>query len=154
MQNMQLLHRCRGLKGAPQILGILSRQHSTLHPAIPPKPTWSPRSHLQPTTDSSAPSLTEAEVQHLAKLAGLSIPISQIDRYVRDINDLCKMVEPIRLVDTADVEPLLSLVREYNARELALRPDVQGGAEVGLVSGRALLKSARKVDGPYYVVEK
>ncbi|KND04687.1 aspartyl/glutamyl-tRNA(Asn/Gln) amidotransferase, C subunit [Spizellomyces punctatus DAOM BR117] len=129
-----------------------TKTQQALHPAIPRTPSWSPREFLKSSTINKPPIFTKTEVAHLARLAGLNIKPDDLEKYTHDINDLCAMVDPIRSVDTQGVEPLVSLVRDYNATRTQWREDVIQ-KETDEPSGRALLKSARKTDGPYYVVD-
>ncbi|TPX67274.1 hypothetical protein SpCBS45565_g03940 [Spizellomyces sp. 'palustris'] len=153
----QICHICR--VRAERSISRLPLQHlestktqQALHPAIPRAPSWSPREFLKSSTINKPPIFTKTDVTHLARLAGLIIKPDDLEKYTHDINDLCAMVDPIRSVDTQGVEPLVSLVREYNATTTQWREDVIP-KETDEPSGRALLKSARKTDGPYYVVD-
>ncbi|KAJ3156220.1 hypothetical protein HDU86_003984 [Geranomyces michiganensis] len=162
------------------------RAHSTLHPAIPAAPIWTltPPSPPPPSTQTAPPppppppTITASTITHLARLAGLSLTDTdttdtgagatststhtRTHTYVKDINALCALVDPIRAVDTRGVQPLVSLLRDVNAGVGCGRRErdddvlhVEGGegGEAEEVRSRALLKCAQRVDGPYYVVE-
>ncbi len=63
-------------------------------------------------------SLTKQEVEHIAKLARLSLTEEEKEKYSRQLSDILAYVEQLQKVDTAQVEPtsqvtgLLNVMRE------------------------------------------
>lgn len=66
--------------------------------------------------------ISKEDVIYAAKLARIEVPEDQIDRLAKDMAGIVAFVEKINEVDTAEVEPLLSVQDLSNV----MREDVPG----------------------------
>ena len=63
-------------------------------------------------------SFSNEDVMKIARLARLKINESEIDKYADNLNSIFEEVESLKLVDTANVEPLVSVTdREMSTRK-------------------------------------
>ena len=66
-----------------------------------------------------------SDVERIAQLAQLDVSDNQIQKTARQLNDILAMVEQLRSVDTAGIEPLAHPVSAFeNDVALRLRDDV------------------------------
>jgi len=90
--------------------------------------------------------LTEAEVQHVAKLARLNLSPEQIKLFAGQLGSILEHVEKLNELDTRDVEPTVHAAPLTNVlRDDQDRPG--SGVE-------AILKNAPERDGPFFKVPK
>lgn len=69
-------------------------------------------------------SLTSSDIARIATLARLDLPAPQAERMLSQINDFFQIVEKMRAVDTAGIEPLAHPVATIQDVALRLREDV------------------------------
>ncbi|KAF9057434.1 hypothetical protein BJ165DRAFT_32957 [Panaeolus papilionaceus] len=114
---------------------------------IPTTSTWSVNDLL---SSYPSPKLSATTVERLYKLSALIPPAQDTPEQqavVKDLEQMIKLVEAVRLIDTTGVKPVPKAVKEDADRQPF--PDSIPGA-----SGRALLKHASRVQDNLYVVHK
>ena len=90
--------------------------------------------------------LTDDDVRHVAKLARLAIPESQVHRYAEQLEGILAYVAKIGEVDIEGVEPRAHAIQMRNV----LRED-----EVGpMLSVEEVLQNAPDSDPPFFKVPK
>lgn len=116
---------------------------------LPLKPSWSVNELL---SSYPTPELSASTFKRLHELSALTPPeegTPEFRQLKRELEELVKLVEAVKLVDTEGVQPT------------ELRPIFEDGAEVesqeafveGSESGRTLLKHASRTSDDFYVVE-
>ena len=95
---------------------------------------------------AAAAVLDDDDVRHVAKLARLAIPESQIHRYAEQLQGILGYVAKIGQVDTEGVEPTSHAMPLRNV----LRPDVVGP----MLSVEQVLQNAPDSDPPFFKVPK
>ncbi len=68
-------------------------------------------------------SLTSSDIARIAKLARLELPAAEAERMRTQLNDFFGIVEKMRAVDTAGIEPLEHPVATFQDIALRLRED-------------------------------
>ncbi len=68
-------------------------------------------------------SLTSSDIARIAKLARLELPAAEAERMRTQLNDFFGIVEKMRAVDTAGIEPLAHPVATFQDIALRLRED-------------------------------
>ncbi|KAJ3194471.1 hypothetical protein HK101_002630 [Irineochytrium annulatum] len=126
-------------------------------PWLPRSPSWSVRAIVAKQRDPvKGVEFDASQVARLARLANITISPSEEEKVTRDINALRRMIDPITRVDTAGVEPLVSLVRDckdHKMREDVARDPVvdERAGEDGELFGRQLTPFSKRTEGGYYV---
>ena len=98
------------------------------------------------TDAAQTPSLSDDEVRHVAKLARLAVPDSQIHAYSEQLTGILGYVAKIGEVDVGGVEPTAHAVTLTNV----LRDDVVGPH----LSIDEVLQNAPDSDPPFFKVPK
>lgn len=73
-------------------------------------------------------SLTSADIARIANLARLELKPLESERMLTQINEFFELVEQMRAVDTAGIEPLAHPLATVQEIALRLRPDQVGEA--------------------------
>ncbi len=94
--------------------------------------------------------LTPDDVSRIAHLARLELTAHERERLLGQLNGFFGIVEQMRTVDTAGVEPLYTPLSAVQAVELRLRDDVV----TEQVDREAHQRSAPAVDGGLFLVPK
>jgi len=94
--------------------------------------------------------LTPDDVSRIAHLARLELTADERERMLGQLNGFFGIVEQMRTVDTAGVEPLYTPLSAVQAVELRLRDDVV----TEQVDREAHQRSAPAVDGGLFLVPK
>ncbi|PPR02430.1 hypothetical protein CVT24_001979 [Panaeolus cyanescens] len=114
---------------------------------IPTTPTWSVNELL---SSYPSPKLSPETVERLYKLSALIPPARDTPEQqtvVRDLEQMIRLVEAVRLIDTTGVTPVPRAVKED--------ADKQAFADsIPEATGRKLLKYASRVQDNLYVVNK
>jgi len=123
------------------------RSKSSIRPVdpcgIPVEPTWSVDDLL---SSYPSPALSNQTIKKLYELSALVPPEESTLRYEsvkRSLEEMIRLVEAIRLVDTTGVTPRGRRVKEDADREQFARKE----------NGEALLKHASRVSNGFYVVD-
>ena len=95
-------------------------------------------------------SLTPEDVNRIAQLARLELSSGERSAMLRQLNDFFGIVERMRGVDTAGVEPLYTPLSALHAVELRLRDDAVTEADDRAANQR----SAPAVEDGLYLVPK
>ena len=74
---------------------------------------WQPKDHT-PGLDKKAERISREEVQHIAKLARLSINKAESDVYQKDLNTILLYVDELQELDTDDVQPMSHVLKAKN----------------------------------------
>ena len=72
------------------------------------------------TLASLMPSLTPAQVRHIAKLARLNLDDAEVEKYAKELTNILGYIEMLQEVDTKGVEPTAQVTGRANV----LRDDV------------------------------
>lgn len=125
----------------------LCSQPSTLADScgIPLEPSWSVNELL---SSYPSPTLPNETIQKLYQLSALIPPEQDTPQYKtvkKDLEEIIRLVEAVRLVDTTEVS-----VRKRREREDADRENLELESEAG---GQALLKHAYRTQNGFYVVD-
>ena len=99
-----------------------------------------------PPAPSATPSLSDADVRHVAKLARLAVPDAAVHGYAEQLSSILGYVEKIRGVDTGGVEPTAHAAELTNV----LRDDTVGEH----LSVDDVLANAPDSDPPFFKVPK
>ncbi|NLC23235.1 Asp-tRNA(Asn)/Glu-tRNA(Gln) amidotransferase subunit GatC [Oxalobacter vibrioformis] len=68
--------------------------------------------------------LTPSDVLHIAQLSQLEVPENQLQKNLDQLNDIFSLIEKMRAIDTAGVEPLSHpIAAYYDNLSLRLRED-------------------------------
>ena len=108
-------------------------------------PAASPAHHGQ-TPPPAAPSLTEADVRHIAGLAQLAPTDDQIAGYRSSLAAILSYVDRLKGLDLSGVEPLIT--------PLPMTGPMGADEPAGMLPREALLAMAPKADGPFISVPK
>jgi aspartyl-tRNA(Asn)/glutamyl-tRNA(Gln) amidotransferase subunit C len=87
------------------------------------------------------PSISRADVEHVARLARLHLTDDEIDRMQSQLSNILEAIETLRDVDTSHVGPTASVIQLENV----MRPD---GVRPGLTREAALANAPLR-DGPF-----
>ncbi len=90
--------------------------------------------------------LSNAQVEHIARLARLNLTPEEIERYTTDLTVILDYIDQLKTVDTEGVEPQNQFVKAENV----FREDI---AEPSLPRDKAL-GNAPKQDGEFFLVPK
>ncbi|KAF4602358.1 hypothetical protein EYR40_005563 [Pleurotus pulmonarius] len=115
---------------------------------IPLRPTWSVNDLL---SSYPTPRVDHAELEQLHKLSALIIPEKDSDEYYKlkgDLEELVRLVEAVKLVDTEGVE----LAEAVVSADAPPEGDLEETQE-HTPRGRELLKYAHRVKEELYVVD-
>lgn len=135
--------------------GRLARSYTTAKAevdelGIPLRSTWSVNTLL---SSYPSPKLAPETLKKLYQLSALVPPEQGSPEHVkvtRDLEEMIRLVEAVKLVDTNGTTVETGLEREDMDRKLYGNPDEQRAQEV---HGQALLKLASRTVNGYYVVE-
>ncbi|KAF5393662.1 hypothetical protein D9757_000290 [Collybiopsis confluens] len=125
--------------------------HDTDSEGLPVRPVWSVNELL---SSYPKPELSSETFKHLHKLSALIPPDEHTPEFgelKKELEELVRLVEAVKLVDTAGVQPV-DLRPTLGHREEAEVVDEDERAEDG-ETGRELLKYASRTSGEFYVVE-
>ena len=67
--------------------------------------------------------LSRAEVEHIARLARLTLTEAEIDQYQEQLSDILNYAQKLQAVDTSSITPTTSVLPP---KENALRKDISG----------------------------
>lgn len=148
--SLTTLRRCLS-RSSPIISKIPNTRRSIHHKdsdscGIPLQPTWSVNELL---SSYPSPKLSPATINRLYELSALQHPEESTPYYESlksDLEDLIKLVEAVRLVDTTGIK-----VSGRDERQDADRRPSQGTSSEE--NGQALLKYASQTSENYYVVD-
>jgi aspartyl-tRNA(Asn)/glutamyl-tRNA(Gln) amidotransferase subunit C len=87
------------------------------------------------------PSISRADVEHVARLARLHLTDDEIDRMQSQLSNILEAIETLRDVDTSQVGPTASVIQLENVRR---DDDVRPG-----LTREAALANAPLRDGPF-----
>jgi len=90
--------------------------------------------------------ITVTDVEHIAKLAKLTLSDGEKEAYTQQMSDILQYMEKLNELDTSDVEPLSHVMEVTNA----FREDDPKES----LSQEEALKNAPKSDGDFFVVPK
>jgi aspartyl-tRNA(Asn)/glutamyl-tRNA(Gln) amidotransferase subunit C len=96
------------------------------------------------------PSLSRAEVEHVARLARLELDDDEVALYTQQLGRVLDHFAGIASIDTADVPPTVSPPHLTEAQETSLRPDM---ALPSLDRGEVLRQAPDSADGYFRVPE-
>ncbi|HEX7067604.1 MAG TPA: Asp-tRNA(Asn)/Glu-tRNA(Gln) amidotransferase subunit GatC [Candidatus Limnocylindria bacterium] len=85
------------------------------------------------------PSISRADVEHVARLARLHLTDDEIDRMQSQLSNILEAIETLRDVDTSHVGPTASVIQLENV----MRPD---GVRPGLTREAALANAPLRDD--------
>ncbi|KAJ7367997.1 hypothetical protein DFH08DRAFT_676993 [Mycena albidolilacea] len=114
---------------------------------IPRRPTWSVNELL---SSYPAPSLAPETLKHLHNLSALVPPeegTSEYGKLKAELEELIRLVEAVKMVDTEDVSAF-----ERNDPDKAAA-ELKASHELPSEDGRSLLKYAARTRGGFYVVD-
>ena len=96
-------------------------------------------------------SITKKDVEHVARLARLSLREAEKDRYTAQLGSILEYIEKLNQLDTSKVPPLTHVLPVANV----WREDVaQPSPERGLGSPAEIVNNAPERDGPFFKVRK
>ncbi|KAF7433351.1 hypothetical protein PC9H_005301 [Pleurotus ostreatus] len=127
------------------ISSLSSTKPKTDSLGIPLRPTWSVNDLL---SSYPTPSVNHAELEQLHKLSALKIPEKDSDEYHKlkgDLEELVRLVEAVKLVDTEGVE----LAEAVVSADIPPEEETQEHTP----RGRGLLEYAHRVKEEFYVVD-
>mgnify|MGYP006298998251 FL=1 len=90
--------------------------------------------------------ITVKDVEHIAKLAKLTLSDGEKEAYTQQMSDILQYMEKLNELDTSDVKPLSHVMEVTNA----FREDEPKAS----LSQEEALKNAPKSDGDFFVVPK
>ncbi|KAG9219275.1 hypothetical protein CCMSSC00406_0001685 [Pleurotus cornucopiae] len=132
------------------VSSLSGTKHETDSLGIPLRPTWSVNDLL---SSYPTPSVNHAELEQLHKLSALKMPEKDSDEYHKlkgNLEELVRLVEAVKLVDTEGVELAEAVVSE--AVVSADTPPEEETQE-HTPRGRELLEYAHRVKEEFYVVD-
>jgi aspartyl-tRNA(Asn)/glutamyl-tRNA(Gln) amidotransferase subunit C len=92
--------------------------------------------------------ITKKDVEHVARLARLSLTEDEKERYTAQLESILKYIDTLSKLDTAHVEPTSHVLPLSNVwRQDAAEPHRLGSAE-------DILKNAPDAEGPFFKVKK
>lgn len=131
--------RCRGFSNV---------KYETDAYGIPIRPTWSVNELLSSYPKPTLSSTTLARLHELSALIPPSEGTPEHTKLKEEMEDLVRLVEAVKLVDTTSVQP-----REQHAiTEQQFNQSTPSGQDQE-ASGEALLHHAARVSGSFYVVD-
>lgn len=90
--------------------------------------------------------LSKAQVEHIARLARLSLTPEEIERYTTELTVILDYIDQLKSVDTEGVEPQ----NQFITAENVFREDI---AEPSLPRDKALANAPQQ-DGEFFLVPK
>ena len=90
--------------------------------------------------------LSKAQVEHIARLARLSLTPEEIERYTTELTVILDYIDQLKSVDTEGVEP----ENQFITAENVFREDI---AEPSLPRDKALANAPQQ-DGEFFLVPK
>lgn len=90
--------------------------------------------------------ITVKDVEHIAKLAKLTLSDGEKEAYTQQMSDILQYMEKLNELDTSDVEPLSHVMEVTNA--------FRGDEPKESLPQEEALKNAPKSDGEFFVVPK
>lgn len=92
--------------------------------------------------------ISKEEVRKIAELARIEISNGQIEKYQTELSAILEFVSVLSSAKTADTAP----IKQITGLESVFRKDEPSSIEVGLRSGRELIKQAPEHKGGYIIV--
>lgn len=93
---------------------------------------------------ANSPTIDRAQVEHVARLASLSLTQDEADRFTKELGAIVGYVEELMTLDTTDVPP----TTHGQLERMVLRSD---DVRPGLTQGAALAQAPRQSDGGFAV---
>ncbi|MFZ5932838.1 MAG: Asp-tRNA(Asn)/Glu-tRNA(Gln) amidotransferase subunit GatC [Patescibacteria group bacterium] len=91
--------------------------------------------------------LTQKDVEHVARLAKLSLTPQEVEKYLRELSSVINYVSELAKVDTVNTQP----TSQTTGLENVARNDIVKSEQA--LGTRAALSGADRVHNAYFVVE-